>query len=42
MIAVQNKASFRLQLLKAAREREFLVRHVHKHSRGSVLKIGIL
>jgi hypothetical protein len=29
MIAVQNEASFGLQLLKAARQSEFLVRSVH-------------
>ena len=32
MAAVQNEASFGLQLVKAARDHEFLVRHVHKHS----------
>jgi hypothetical protein len=32
MATVQNEASFGLQLLKAARDHEFLVRHVHKHS----------
>jgi hypothetical protein len=32
MATVQNEASFGLQFVKAAREHEFLIRHVHKHS----------
>jgi hypothetical protein len=34
VVAMKNKASFGFQLVKAAREHEFLVRHVHKHSRA--------
>jgi hypothetical protein len=34
MTAMQNQASFRLQLVKAAREYQFLIRHVHKRSRA--------
>jgi hypothetical protein len=37
MAAVQNEPSLRLELLKAPRDHEFSIRHVHQHTSGGCL-----